>query len=62
MYGQSTSKYPAISMVDFTRLCNSWGVINKKDLTSTDIDRLFFAVNFEEEDGEAASNSDNPDD
>ena len=49
-------------MVDFTRICSNWGIINKKDLTSTDIDRLFFAVNFEEENGEAASNSDNPDD
>lgn len=62
LYGQSISRYPSISMLDFTKICNNWKIINKKDLTSTDIDRLFYAVNFEEEDGEAASNSDNPDD
>ena len=60
LYGQGISNYPAVSMIDFTRLCSAWGIINKKDLTSTDIDRLFFAVNFEEEEGEAQSNDDNP--
>jgi hypothetical protein len=40
-------------MLAFSRLCQAWGIINKKDLTSTDIDRLFVAVNFEEEEGEA---------
>ena len=53
MYGRGISNYPSESMMDFTRLCNAWGIINKKDLTSTDIDRLFFAFNFEEEEGEA---------
>jgi hypothetical protein len=47
------SNYPSVSMLAFSRLCQAWGIINKKDLTSTDIDRLFVAVNFEEEEGEA---------
>lgn len=49
-------------MLAFSRLCKAWGIINKKDLTTTDIDRLFVAVNFEEEEGVAESNDDNPDD
>ena len=49
-------------MLAFSRMCKAWGIINKKDLTTTDIDRLFVAVNFEEEEGVAESNDDNPND
>lgn len=49
-------------MLDFTKLCKAWGIINKKDLSTTDIDRLFFAVNFEEVQGEGQVDlEDNPD-
>ena len=48
-------------MVDFTNQCNAWKIVSRRDLTTTDIDRLFFAVNFEEVGGEAGDLDDNPD-
>lgn len=48
-------------MIDFTNLCNSWKIVNKRDLSIKDIDILFFAVNFEEVGGGAADLEDNPD-
>lgn len=62
VFGQSTSNYPSVSMVDFTSLCKRWNLISKRDLTSIDIDRLFFAVNFEEVKGDQGGDlEDNPD-
>lgn len=48
-------------MLDFSSMCDRWGIINKRDLSTNDIDRLFFAVNFEEVQGEAGDLEDNPD-
>ena len=48
-------------MVDFLNLAVKWGVVDKRDLSSTDIDRLFVAVNFEEVAGEQGDLEDNPD-
>ena len=48
-------------MVDFLNFAMKWGVVDKRDLTSTDIDRLFVAVNFEEVAGEQGDLEDNPD-
>lgn len=48
-------------MVDFTTICNNWQIVNRKDLSISDIDRLFFAVNFEEVGGNAGDLEDNPD-
>lgn len=42
-------------------MCNTWNIVNKKDLSISDIDRLFCAVNFEEVGGEAGDLDDNPD-
>jgi hypothetical protein len=61
LYGQSVSNYPSVSMTDFTNLCSSWKIVNKKDLSIKDIDILFFAVNFEEVGGGQADLEDNPD-
>lgn len=59
--GQGSSNYPTMSMLDFSAMCKRWGIINRKDLSTNDIDRLFFAVNFEEVQGEAGDLEDNPD-
>ena len=48
-------------MVDFTTICNNWRIVDRKDLSTSDIDRLFFAVNFEEVGGTAGDLEDNPD-
>ena len=48
-------------MIDFTNLCNNWRIVNKKDLKIVDIDRLFYAVNFEEVQGQQGDLEDNPD-
>ena len=48
-------------MIDFTTLCNKWGIVCKKDLKVSDIDRLFYAVNFEEVQGQHGDLEDNPD-
>ena len=61
LYGQGNSNYPSVSMIDFTNLCNAWGIVYKKDLSISDIDRLFFAVNFEEVGGQQGDLDDNPD-
>mmetsp|Transcript_911 Transcript_911/g.1115 ORF Transcript_911/g.1115 Transcript_911/m.1115 type:complete len:246 (+) Transcript_911:821-1558(+) len=61
LFGQGNSNYPSVSMIDFTNLCNMWGIVHKKDLSISDIDRLFFAVNFEEVGGAAGDLDDNPD-
>ena len=62
MWGQGVSNYPSIDMVDFSKQCKLWGCINKKDLSVSDIDRLFVAVNFEEVQGDKqAELDDNPD-
>ena len=61
LFAQGSSNYPSVSMLDFTKLCKLWNVINKRDLSTTDIDRLFFAVNFEEVGGEQGDLDDNPD-
>lgn len=47
-------------MVDFLNLAQKWGVVDSS-LKSTDIDRLFVAVNFEEVAGEQGDLEDNPD-
>ena len=61
VHGQGHSNYPSVNMLDFTNICHSWRVVNRRDLSISDIDRLFFAVNFEEAQGEAADLDDNPD-
>ena len=48
--------YPVIDWLDFVDACNHWDIIDK-NLTATDIDRIFIATNFEEEDLE--ENDDN---
>ena len=48
-------------MVDFTNLCGVWKIVHQKDLSRSDIDRLFYAVNFEEVQGEQGDLEDNPD-
>ena len=47
--------YPNIGWLDFSAACQSWGILDAK-LTSQDIDRLFIATNFEEEDLEDNDN------
>lgn len=62
VHGQSSSNYPTVSMLDFTNLCKDWKIVAKRDLSVTDIDRLFYAVNFEEVKGESGVDlEDNPD-
>lgn len=61
LYAQGISNYPSVGMVDFTNLCVHWDVVCKKDLSISDIDRLFVAVNFEEVDGQQEELEDNPD-
>lgn len=48
--------YPVIDWLDFVDACSQWKIIDK-NLTSTDVDRIFIATNFEEEDLE--ENDDN---
>jgi hypothetical protein len=48
--------YPVIDWMDFVNACSKWNLIDN-DLTSVDIDRIFIATNFEEEDLE--ENDDN---
>lgn len=40
VYGQGSSNYPTVGWNDFTRMCNDWKLVGK-DLTRSDIDRLF---------------------
>jgi hypothetical protein len=61
IFGQGSSNYPSVGMVDFVNLCKAWKVINKGDLSTQVIDQLFVAVNFEEVGGGAADLEDNPD-
>ena len=49
--------YPAIEWSTFTEACKSWNIIDKVNLTQADIDRIFIATNYEEEDVE--DNDDN---
>ena len=35
-------------MIDFTKLCIKWNIVDKKNLQISDIDRLFYAVNYED--------------
>lgn len=57
----SPKSYPVIDWMDFVDACNKdgWKIVDsiRKDLTSSDIDRIFIATNFEEEDLE--ENDDN---
>ena len=48
--------YPVIDWLDFVEACDKWGIIDKY-LTSQDIDRIFIATNFEEEDLEENDDS-----
>ena len=48
--------YPVVDWLDFGDSCQKWKIIDK-NLTSSDIDRIFIATNFEEEDLE--ENDDN---
>jgi hypothetical protein len=48
--------YPVIDWLDFVDACEQWKIVDK-NLTSQDIDRIFIATNFEEEDLE--ENDDN---
>ena len=48
--------YPVIDWLDFVDACSAWQLVDK-NLTSQDIDRIFIATNFEEEDLE--ENDDN---
>ena len=41
--------YPVITWMEFSRACKLWNIYDKY-LNTTDIDRLFIATNFEEED------------
>jgi hypothetical protein len=52
----ATKSYPVIDWMDFVSSCHKWKVIDS-DLTSMDIDRIFIATNYEEEDLE--DNEDN---
>ena len=45
----SMKSYPVIDWLDFVSHCNDWGIVDK-NLTQADIDRIFVATNFEEED------------
>ena len=49
--------YPVIDWMDFVEACQTWKIVDGKTLTTTDIDRIFIATNFEEEDLE--ENDDN---
>ena len=60
LYGQGISKYPTVGMIHFTNICQQWKCIDKKSLAVSDIDRVFFAVNFEEG-ADADELDDNPD-
>ena len=48
--------YPVIDWLDFVDACTAWGIIDK-NLTSTDVDRIFIATNFEDEDLEENDDS-----
>ena len=52
----SCFSYPVINWLEFVKECTNWELMGP-DLTSTDIDRIFIATNFEEEDLE--QNDDN---
>ena len=41
--------YPVITWLEYSKACKQWAIFDKY-LTSVDIDRLFVAVNFEEDD------------
>jgi hypothetical protein len=41
--------YPSIDWLDFVGHCNNWKIIDK-NLTSADVDRIFVATNYEEND------------
>jgi len=46
----STPKYyPSISWLEFTNITNTWKIVGK-GLSQTDVDRIFIATNYEEED------------
>ena len=45
----AVKSYPVITWLDFSNACVKWDC-NDKNLTSTDIDRLFIAVNYDEND------------
>jgi hypothetical protein len=60
VFGQGSSNFPTVSMLDFSKMCRYWKAISKS-LTVTDVDRLFYAVNFEEVQGQQGALEDNPD-
>ena len=33
VFGQGSSNYPTVGMLDFSKLCKAWGIVNKKDLS-----------------------------
>ena len=47
MIGMSES-YPSVDMMAFGHYCDQWKIVGA-DLSHTDIDRVFIATNFEEE-------------
>lgn len=49
--------YPAIEWSNFTNATKTWNIIDKVNLSQADIDRIFIATNYEEEDVE--DNDDN---
>ena len=52
----ASKSYPVIDWMDFVDACSKWKLLDQ-DLTTVDIDRIFIATNFEEEDLE--ENDDN---
>lgn len=54
----ASGSYPVIDWLDFVDMCQkTWRVVDGSSLTSQDIDRIFLATNFEEQDLE--ENDDN---
>lgn len=53
----TVKSYPVIDWLDFVSQCHAWKIVDRTNLTSADIDRIFVATNFEEEDLE--ENDDN---
>mmetsp|Transcript_12818 Transcript_12818/g.12737 ORF Transcript_12818/g.12737 Transcript_12818/m.12737 type:complete len:105 (+) Transcript_12818:610-924(+) len=41
------SSFPSISWIDFTNMCQAWGIPDNKTCTMQTIDRVFIATNVE---------------
>jgi hypothetical protein len=48
--------YPSVDWLDFVATCSEWKIVDK-NLTSTDIDIIFIATNYEEDDLEENDDS-----